>query len=79
MMVAPVVLLAGLVSLDGALAVAPNPELLPRSPCYTKAAGGPIRCRASPGTSYPTVKVLDHNKWFNPKCRDRGESVGGNR
>ena len=77
MMFAPVVILAGLLSLAGALAVAPG--LLPRSPCYTRAGGGPIRCRASPGTSYPTVKVLGDNKWFNPKCKDRGESVGGNR
>ncbi|KAK3381782.1 hypothetical protein B0H63DRAFT_476604 [Podospora didyma] len=77
MIFAPVIVLAGFLSLAGALAVAPNAELLPRSPCYTRT--GPIRCRTSPGTSYPTVRVLGDNKWFNPKCKGRGESVGGNR
>ena len=79
MIFAPAVILAGFLSLAGALAVAPNAELVPRSPCYTRASGGPIRCRISPGTNHATVKVLGDNKWFNPKCKDRGGSVGGNR
>ena len=82
MIFAPVLVLTGLLSpLAGALAVAPNAdrELLPRSPCYTRARNGPIRCRENHGTSSPTVRTLGDNKWLNPKCAGRGESVNGNR